>query len=164
MSSYRSQQLLENYGLLQFINHNFLPENVDTMNTSDFQILAQILDTQISWEFAQRHFNTSMALLDTVRVLSKNKQQYVDWTIADLSQLYLYNLTSSIQREPEFVTEMVTELRQNILIMQLDQATLKNYIQRIIENFPPHANFSADGFTQDILQLLDKNNVSFSAR
>lgn len=163
LSSYRSQKLLENYGLLQFVNHEFLPENVDLINASDFQVLAQILDDQISWEFTKGHYNTVMALLETVCLLSKHYQQYVDLIISDLSQLYIYNLSDSIQREPEFVQTIVVELRQNILLLKLDQATVKDYLHRIIVNFPPNVAFSEDGFSKDILQLLDQKHTLFSS-
>lgn len=161
LSSYRSQKLLENYGLLQFVNHEFLPENVDLINASDFQVLAQILDTQMSWEFNHGHYNTVMALLETVRLLSKHYQQPIDLIIADLSQLYIYNIADVIQREPEFVQELIAELRQNILLLKLDQATIQDYLHRIIVNFPPIINFSETGFTKDILQLLNQKHTLF---
>lgn len=163
MSNYRSQRLLETFGLLQFVNHEFLPENVDIIDLSDFNIVAGILDQQISWDFNHGHYNTVMALLDTVRLLSKNYQQYIDLIIADLSELYIYNISATIQRPAEFVPEMVTELRQHILALRLTPEIITDYLKRIIANFPPNPSFSSDDFIKDILRLLDQKNISLSS-
>lgn len=154
MSSYRSQQLLENYGLIQFINHDFLPDNTEIIEATDFEIIAQIMDQQIVWEYQRSHDHTVMALLETMRSLSREYHEWTDLMIADLSQLYLYNIRSEVPDDPHFMTDLVAELRQQMIRLQIAQPTVLNYIQMVIENFPSTTTLSSDGFAKDILNLL----------
>ncbi|MCD2257458.1 hypothetical protein FHQ08_12255 [Lactobacillus sp. CC-MHH1034] len=160
MSTYRSEQLLENYGLIQFINHEFLPENITVSAWSDYDILAAILDQQINYEFQHQQFHTVVALLQVIRDLSRSAPQLNDLLTADISILYFVNFISGIQDEHKLVNDVLTEVKEIGPTLLHDDQAVTQKLQAIAQNFPVSDHQLADGFEKDMHRLLNPSTTN----
>ncbi|GAF39609.1 hypothetical protein FC83_GL000776 [Agrilactobacillus composti DSM 18527 = JCM 14202] len=136
MSQYRSQKLLDRYGLTQAINTEFVLENMQVLSRSDYSIIAEILDKQISWEYAQQHLHTVWVFLTILESISAKANQTTDLLLARLSKLYLFDSYPALQYDSVARSDLFTAVQAALEKQVISKGNLQQAVQNVHDNFP----------------------------
>ncbi|MCH4170652.1 MAG: hypothetical protein LKF36_05420 [Lactobacillus sp.] len=136
MSQYRSQKLLAHYGLTQAINTEFVPENMQVITRTDYSIIAEILDKQISWEYAHQHLHTVWVFLTILESISAKANQGADLLLVRLSKLHLFDSYPALQYDSVARPDLLTAISAALDLQALSVKALQQAIQNVQTNFP----------------------------